>query len=649
MIQQILIGIAWANGLFLALWAIGAMGCMLLDKLVYHKHLHAPNPFLGAVVGFLLLSFGWAAYKTGGNTVLWLWLFPLFWYIIDDKSSKEIQPWNRGLMYGLLVFGIAWPAFYSVLWFDPEIPNILHFDEVYYVVLSGKMGHFGVENTLPFHPELTPLSASPYHYAELWLLDALFELTGQNRMFLFSVIIKSALSMAACLGVLRLMQTLKASILWQWLGIFSLFFAPFLLDYSHVIQGASMAHQVKSLAVSCILIWFAILVVQRHRHWYLPLFCLPALNIATALVVTGTLAAHQVWYRRWKVVFLTLVYALALGGFYFLQPSVLAKAEALPVSEYIAYYNFDSFVDFAYRNGANLGMYFPFILVLGFGLLLWKPNRRELGLEIKPAVSILVFLLFGLGIGLALIYVTPPFAGENADQMHILFNPFLWHIFILILFWRVYVQLQFKYGFAVRSSLFLSLVIGICIYQTVVFVQTKRNMVLSPRELRSEGYIKQVAHELKNPLEFGVSIMPLSAYFKNYKEGSRGELMNAYWFSPFSTLSSGVLYLANLNTLEDTYSADDLKKLNMGVRKDRMKRYRIRETQMGLKTSLLHLYCREGKCVGEGIGQTQGGFIHDFNPRFIILWDGAEAPFDIKKYSILLDSNSMEKTVILSQ
>jgi hypothetical protein len=98
-----------------------------------------------------------------------------------------------------------------------------------------------------------------------------------------------------------------------------------------------------------------------------------------------------------------------------------------------------------------------------------------------------------------------------------------------------------------------------------------------------------VAHELKNPLEFGVSIMPLSAYFKNDKEGSRGELMNAYWFSPFSTLSSGVLYLANLNTLEDTYSADDLKKLNMGVRKDRMKRYRIRETPMGLKTPLLHL------------------------------------------------------------
>lgn len=123
--------------------------------------------------------------------------------------------------------------------------------------------------------------------------------------------------------------------------------------------------------------------------------------------------------------------------------------------------------------------------------------------------------------------------------------------------------------------------------------------------------------------------------------------MNAYWFSPFSTLSSGLLHLADLNTLEDTYSEEDLKKLNMGVRADRMKRYRIRETQQGMKTSLLHLYCRDGKCIEEGIGQAQGGFIHDFNPRLLILWDGAEALFDVKKYSILLDSNSFEKTVVL--
>lgn len=649
MIQQILIGIAWANVLFLALWAIGALGCLFLDKLIYHKHLGLPNPFLGAVVGFLLLSFGWAAFKTGGNTVLWLWLFPLIWYIIDYKPRVEKRSWNRSLMYGLLVFGVAWPTFYSALWFDPEIPNILHFDEVYYVVLSAKIGHFGVENTLPFHPELTPLSASPYHYAELWLLDALFELSGQNRMFLFSVIIKSAFSMAACLGVLRLMQTLKASILWQWLGLFSLFFAPFLLDYSHVIQGASMAHQVKSLAVSCILIWLAILVVQRHRHWYLPLLCLPALNIATALVVTGTLAAHQVWYRQWKVVFLTLVYALVLGGFYFFQPSVLSKAEALPLSEYVAYYNFDFFLDFAYRNGANLVMYLPFLLVLGMGLLLWQPNKKELFPEIKPAASIFVFLVVGLIVGLMLIYLTPPFAGENADQMHILFNPFLWHIFILVSFWRVYVQLESKYGFAMRTGIFLFLVACICAYQAVLFVQTKRNMVFSPRELRSEGYIKQVAHELKNPLEFGVSIMPLSAYFKNYKIGSRGELMNAYWFSPFSTLSSGVLYLANLNTLEDTYSEEDLKKLNMGVREDRMKRYRIRETQKGLKTSLLYLYSRENKPEGAGVKHAQLRFIKEFNPLFLVVWDGAEAPFDIKEYPIILDSNSLEKTIILSQ
>jgi len=104
-----------------------------------------------------------------------------------------------------------------------------------------------------------------------------------------------------------------------------------------------------------------------------------------------------------------------------------------------------------------------------------------------------------------------------------------------------------------------------------------------------------------------------------------------------------------LNTLEDTYSEDDLKKLNMGVREDRMKRYRIRETQKGLKTSLLYFYSWENKLEGAGIKRAQLRFIKDFNPLFLVVWDGAEAPFDVKKYSILLDSNSFEKTVILSQ
>jgi hypothetical protein len=54
-------------------------------------------------------------------------------------------------------------------------------------------------------------------------------------------------------------------------------------------------------------------------------------------------------------------------------------------------------------------------------------------------------------------------------------------------------------------------------------------------------------------------------------------------------INASALYLANLKTLVDTYSAVDLYKLNMGIQENRMKRYRIRETPMGLKTPLLHL------------------------------------------------------------
>lgn len=80
-----------------------------------------------------------------------------------------------------------------------------------------------------------------------------------------------------------------------------------------------------------------------------------------------------------------------------------------------------------------------------------------------------------------------------------------------------------------------------------------------------------------------------------------------------------------------------------------MKRYRIRETQKCLKTSLLPLFCRDRRCTGKDFGQAQERFIHGFNLRFLILWNVAVTPFYIKKYSILLDSNSLEKTVILSQ
>lgn len=125
--------------------------------------------------------------------------------------------------------------------------------------------------------------------------------------------------------------------------------------------------------------------------------------------------------------------------------------------------------------------------------------------------------------------------------------------------------------------------------------------------------------------------------------------MNNIWFSPFKMINVSAFYLANLNTLEATHSAINPYKLNMGIREDRMKWYRIRETQKCLKTLLLPLFCRDRRCTGKDFGQAQERFIHDFNLRFLILWDGAEAPFDIKKYSILLDSNSLEKAIILSQ
>ena len=83
------------------------------------------------------------------------------------------------------------------------------------------------------------------------------------------------------------------------IGHFYAFFAPFLLDYNRVIQGACMAHQVKSLLISFFLIWSGILAMGPNPNWFIPLLCLPVVNIATALVVIETLFVFGLCRRNW--------------------------------------------------------------------------------------------------------------------------------------------------------------------------------------------------------------------------------------------------------------------------------------------------------------------------------------------------------------
>ncbi len=369
MVLSFLYTLLFTQAVFWGLLLLGRTGSlaflMLIKKSRYVNH--STITFLDAIVGIMLLTFGWAVFRTGGNTVLWLWLLPLTAFFTLGKAPKRPKaPVHAAIWPWVLMLGGLFSTFYWSLWYDPEIPNILHFDEVYYAVLSAKMGFFGVENTLAAHPELVPSVASPYHYTELWFLDALSAWTGANRMYLFSVVIKSVFSVVACLGMLRFMQLLKAPILWQVLGIFTLFFAPFLLDYGRVIQGACMAHQVKSLLISFFLIWSGVLAMGRNPNWFIPLLCLPVVNIATALVVIGTLFVFGLCRRNWIELSLASIQAVLLGAFYFFQPPHIEPIPT-PFSEYLSYYNWAYFKDFVYRHAANLFMYLPFAFLLAFG------------------------------------------------------------------------------------------------------------------------------------------------------------------------------------------------------------------------------------------------------------------------------------------
>lgn len=618
---------------------------MLIKKSRYVNH--STSTFSDAIVGIMLLASGWAVFRTGGDTVLWLWLLPLTAFFTLGKAPKRPKvPVHTAIWPWVLMLGGLFSTFYWSLWYDPEIPNILHFDEVYYAVLSAKMGFFGVENTLAAHPELVPKVASPYHYAELWFLDALSAWTGANRMYLFSVVIKSVFSVIASLGMLRFMQTLKAPILWQVLGIFTLFFAPFLLDYSRVIQGACMAHQVKSLLISFFLIWSGILAMNRNPNWFMPLLCLPVVNIATALAVLGTLFVFGLWRRNWLELTLASIQAVLVGAFYFFQPPHIDPIPT-PFSEYLSYYNWTYFKDFMYRHAANLIMYLPFAVLMALGLWIIKPQGVWLKRKGQIYKGVLVFITVAFVIGFSLMYATPPLAGENAEQMHILFGPFILHLFLTYFFWTLFQEMKQRKTAPMLQSIYLFLITSLCFYHFSVFLKTKHNMVFSPRELRSEEYIKAVSARLNAPLVFGVSVMPERAYYKNYKVGSRGELMNAYWFSPFSTCAQGVLYLANLNTLIDPYSEDDIRKFDMGSQEDRLNRFQIRATQKGLRASLFSRFVEKEGLFDDELTENQGLFILRFKPDMLVVFEGATLPQEIPTQDSIFDVISKEKIMIL--
>lgn len=121
----------------------------------------------------------------------------------------------------------------------------------------------------------------------------------------------------------------------------------------------------------------------------------------------------------------------------------------------------------------------------------------------------------------------------------------------------------------------------------------------------------------------------------------------AYWFSPFSTCAQGILYLANLNTLIDPYSEDDIRKLDMGSQEDRLNRFQIRATQKGLKASLFSRFVEKEGLFDDELAQNQGLFILRFKPDMLVVFEGATLPREIPTQDSIFDVISKEKIMIL--
>lgn len=566
--------------------------------------------FSRAVIGFLVSTTGYAMVVTSGNTVLWgLALVGALWLAMRRRAAVEAVPLESGteerppaLLQPLLIFMgmlVGFVVLHSLLHFHTPLNNIQHFDDVYYAWLTSKMELFGVESDDPLFAGPHSFPAMPYHYADLWMAGLISTLFPVSKLIAYSVIAKSLIYAMAIFGFLALARTFTRSAIVQMLSLSALLVAPVLLDYSHVLENGCNLGQPKNALTSLFFIWMLYLHQKQSAVWFIPLLVLPVINIAFAPIVLPTLlalAAYQ-WFRRKNgkgsviMAGCTLAITALVFCFYTLQPKLVED----PFSVYedlLIFYDLTYLADMTYRIVANYAMYVPYLIpVMLFAV--WKLRKGascELTALLLRHETIMAYTAISIVIGWAMAFLFWPVAGENASQMNTNSNFMLVGLLVVVALLATYQELRDR-----RHRMMLTLFMGVVFtYSVAVYAESRGNFLFNPASQRSVTYINEVTgHFGQTEANVLGGIFRCEGEFHQQgKSGSRSELMNGYWFTPFV---SGIdfLYATSLNTLTSTYEDFDPQTLDFSLEEDRRYYWWIKKTEKTLRRAAFTHFHRQ--------------------------------------------------------
>ena len=318
--------------------------------------------FVRLIVGLVSVVSAYAIVKTCGNTILWGFLIVGVLYLLYAKRNKlflgkycvrNLLPDDKNILLPVLVMfllGIGFFLFQGSFFYATPINNMPHGDYAFYATVSSVLDDFGVEasdwQSVVIGGSTAP---SPYHYFDIWLPVIFINILQGDTYEAFVVVTQSIFMVILAMGMiavtrkvmgytdvasLRQAQGAKnggvGRILIQVLSVLSIFFAG-LLFVKILPQSSdfifSNSCSLKYLSVSMFVVWTVLAMLEKKGGWYLPMLCLPVVNIITAPVSSTT--AVLLWgmsaLRRKSLKHIVLpvvsVFAVAvfIVLFYFLQ------------------------------------------------------------------------------------------------------------------------------------------------------------------------------------------------------------------------------------------------------------------------------------------------------------------------------------------
>ncbi len=318
--------------------------------------------FVRLIVGLVSVVSVYAIVKTCGNTILWGFLIVGVLYLLYAKRNKlflgkycirNLLPDGKNVLLPISVMfllGIGFFLFQGAFFYATPINNMPHGDYAFYATVSSVLDDFGVEasdwQSVVIGGSTTP---SPYHYFDIWLPVIFINILQGDTYEAFVVVTQSIYMVILAMGMIAVTRKVMdytdvaslrqaqgamlggvGRILIQVLSVLSIFFAG-LLFVKILPQSSdfifSNSCSLKYLSVSMFVVWTVLAMLERKSGWYLPMLCLPVVNIITAPVAftTAVLLLGMSALRRKSLKHIVLpvvsvfVVAAYIVLFYFLQ------------------------------------------------------------------------------------------------------------------------------------------------------------------------------------------------------------------------------------------------------------------------------------------------------------------------------------------